>query len=66
MVAKRHAVLEARAVVDLALEVVGGAAFVRTSPLERAYRDMRAGLPLTPRGHLAFVGSAALGRAPSF
>ncbi|MCW0213885.1 MAG: acyl-CoA/acyl-ACP dehydrogenase [Pseudonocardia sp.] len=57
MTAKRHAVLEARAVVDLALEAVGGAAFFRTSPLERAYRDVRGGPfhPLTPEATLALL-----------
>ncbi len=62
MVAKRHAVLEAKAIVDLALEVVGGPAFFRTSPLERAYRDVRGGPfhPLTPEATLAFVGEQAL------
>lgn len=62
MTAKRHAVLEARAVVDLALEVVGGPAFFRTSPLERAYRDVRGGPfhPLTPEATLAFLGAVAL------
>lgn len=66
-VAKRHAVLEAKAIVDLALEAVGGPAFFRASPLERAYRDVRGGLfhPLTPEATLAFVGAAALGRATS-
>lgn len=43
MTAKRHAVCEAKAVVDLALDAVGGAAFFRTSPLERAFRDVRGG-----------------------
>lgn len=62
MTAKRHAVLEAKTIVDLALEAVGGAAFFRTSPLERAYRDVRAGLfhPLTPEATLAFLGGLAL------
>ncbi len=65
MTAKRHAVLEAKAVVDLALEVVGGAAFFRTSRLERAYRDVRGGPfhPLTPEATLAFVGTTALAAA---
>ena len=54
MTAKRHAVVEARAVVDTALEVAGGAAFYRRSPLERAYRDVRGGPfhPLTPEATL--------------
>jgi len=59
MVAKRHAVLEAKAVVDIAVEVVGGPAFFRTSPLERAYRDVRAGPfhPLTPEATLQHVAA---------
>ncbi|MHA6792650.1 acyl-CoA dehydrogenase family protein [Pseudonocardia bannensis] len=62
--AKRHAVLEARAVVDLAMEAVGGPSFFRTSPLERAYRDVRGGPfhPLTPEATLELIGSAALAR----
>jgi acyl-CoA dehydrogenase len=62
MTAKRHAVLEARAVVDLALEVAGGTAFFRTSPLERAYRDVRGGLfhPLTPEATLTLLGERAV------
>jgi alkylation response protein AidB-like acyl-CoA dehydrogenase len=62
MTAKRHAVTEARAVVDLALEVVGGRAFYRSSPLERAYRDVRGGPfhPLTPEDTLTLVGQRAL------
>ena len=60
MTAKRHAVAEARAVVDLALEVAGGAAFYRRSPLERAYRDVRGGPfhPLTPEATLTLLGDA--------
>ena len=63
MTAKRHAVIEARAVVDLALEVAGGPAFYRRSPLERAYRDVRGGPfhPLTPEATLALLGAQALG-----
>lgn len=62
MTAKRHAVVEARAVVDLALEVAGGRAFFRTSPLERAYRDVRGGPfhPLTPEDTLHLLGRRAL------
>jgi acyl-CoA dehydrogenase len=58
MTAKRHTVLEARAVVDTALEVAGGRAFYRTSPLERAYRDVRGGPfhPLNPEDTLTLVG----------
>lgn len=66
MTAKRHAVLAARAVVDTGLEVVGGRAFFRSSPLERAYRDVRAGLfhPLTPEATLALLGERALRDRP--
>jgi acyl-CoA dehydrogenase len=62
MTAKRHAVLEARAVVDLALDTVGGRSFYRTSPLERAYRDVRGGAfhPLTPDDTLTLIGRRAL------
>jgi acyl-CoA dehydrogenase len=66
MTGKRHAVVEARAVVDTALEVAGGPAFYRRSPLERAYRDVRGGPfhPLTPEATLTLLGERALG-APS-
>jgi alkylation response protein AidB-like acyl-CoA dehydrogenase len=62
MTAKRHAVVEARAVTDLAMEVAGGPAFFRSSPLERAYRDVRGGPfhPLTPEATLDLAGRAAL------
>ena len=65
MTAKRHAVLEAVAVTDLALQVAGGPAFYRRSPLERAYRDVRAGPfpPLTPEATLADLGEAVLAEA---
>lgn len=63
MLAKRYAVNEARAVVDIALEVAGGSAFFRGSPIERAYRDVRGGPfhPLTPEATLELVGRRALG-----
>lgn len=62
MTAKREAVTAARAVVDAALEVGGGSAFYRTSPLERAYRDVRAGPfhPLTPEATLSLLGERAV------
>ncbi len=65
MTAKRHAVLEAVAVTDLALQVAGGPAFARGSKLERAYRDVRGGPfhPLTPEATLETVGAAALAAA---
>jgi acyl-CoA dehydrogenase len=65
MTAKRHAVVEARAITDLALEAVGGAAFFRSSPLERAYRDVRGGPfhPLTPEATLELVGRRTIENA---
>jgi alkylation response protein AidB-like acyl-CoA dehydrogenase len=41
--AKWHAVNAAKRVVDVAMEVVGGAAMFRTHELERLYRDVRCG-----------------------
>lgn len=63
MVAKRHVVTEATAVVDFAMSVVGGSAYFKRSPLEQAYRDVRAGEfhPLNPERTLLFAGRSALG-----
>lgn len=63
LVAKRHVVTEAVEIVDLAMETVGGASFYKRSPLERAYRDVRAGKyhPLTPETTLFYAGRSALG-----
>ncbi len=62
LVAERHAVLEAVAVTDIGLQVAGGPAFYRRSPLERAYRDVRGGPfhPTTPEATQADIGEAAL------
>jgi acyl-CoA dehydrogenase len=61
--AKHHATLGAVEVVDRAMELAGGASFYRRSPLERAYRDVRAGKyhPLTPELTLAYAGRLGLG-----
>lgn len=63
MVAKRECVLAAREVVELAMDVAGGASYFRTSPLERCFRDVRAANfhPLTPEATLAYAGRFALG-----
>ncbi|WP_459717242.1 acyl-CoA dehydrogenase family protein [Actinophytocola sp. KF-1] len=63
MLAKREAVLSAIAVVDLAMDVMGGRSFFRRSGMERAYRDVRAGTfhPLTPEATLTYAGKVALG-----
>ncbi|SDG07621.1 acyl-CoA dehydrogenase [Lentzea fradiae] len=63
MLAKRQAVVEAVEVVNLAMEVLGGRSFFKRSPLERAYRDVRAGTfhPLTPEATLVYAGKVAQG-----
>jgi acyl-CoA dehydrogenase len=63
MLAKRSVVTHAVEVVDLAMEAVGGASYYKRSPLERAYRDVRAGLyhPIPPEKTLLFAGRLALG-----
>ncbi|MCA9879431.1 MAG: acyl-CoA/acyl-ACP dehydrogenase [Thermomicrobiales bacterium] len=63
MIAKRQVMLGAQEVVDLAMEVTGGRAYFRSSPLERAYRDVRAGKfhPMTPERTLLYAGQLALG-----
>ncbi len=65
MVAKRHIITEATATVDLAMEIVGGSAYFKRSPLERAYRDVRAGAfhPFTPEKTLLYAGCLALGQS---
>ena len=51
MAAKREIALAGIEVCDLAMEVAGGAAFFKGSPIERCYRDIRAAKfhPLRPR-----------------
>jgi alkylation response protein AidB-like acyl-CoA dehydrogenase len=63
MLAKRQAVLAAREVVDLAMDLMGGRSFFRKTGMERAFRDVRAGTfhPLTPEATLAYAGKVALG-----
>ena len=62
MIAKRHVVAGARNVVDLAIDMVGGSAYFKSSPLERAYRDVRAGTfhPMNPERSLIYSGQLAL------
>jgi acyl-CoA dehydrogenase len=61
-IAKREIVTGAIEVVDLAMDVVGGASYFKRSPLERAYRDVRAGKyhPFTPEKTLSHAGRLAL------
>ena len=63
MLAKRQVINASIEVVNLAMDVVGGRAYFRSSPLERAYRDVRAGTfhPLPPEATLAYAGKVALG-----
>lgn len=51
-------------VVELAMDVVGGASYLRGAPLERAYRDVRAARyhSPTPESALRMAGKVALGR----
>jgi alkylation response protein AidB-like acyl-CoA dehydrogenase len=55
-------------VVDRALALSGGAGYVSGSPLERAYRDVKAGSFMHPLGAnraYDYLGRAALGEEPS-
>ena len=63
MAAKREIALAGVEVCDLAMEVAGGSAYFRGSPIERAYRDIRAAKfhPFTPEATLLRAGRAALG-----
>lgn len=63
MIAKRQVTVGAQEVVDLAMEVAGGRSYFRSSPLERAFRDVRAGKyhPMTPERTLLYAGQLALG-----
>ena len=62
MAAKREIALAGIEVCDLAMEVAGGPAFFKGSPIERAYRDVRAAKfhPLTPEDTLTHAGRLAL------
>jgi alkylation response protein AidB-like acyl-CoA dehydrogenase len=61
--AKYIAVEAAQKVVDLAMDMYGGAGFFRTSELERLYRDVRAGKLHPANAALAheLIGKSALG-----
>jgi alkylation response protein AidB-like acyl-CoA dehydrogenase len=63
MAAKREIALAGIEITDLAMEVGGGAAYFKGSPLERAYRDIRAAKfhPFTPEATLLHAGRLALG-----
>ena len=63
MAAKREIALAGVEVCDLAMSVAGGRAFFKGSPIERAYRDIRAAAfhPFTPEQTLLHGGRLALG-----
>jgi alkylation response protein AidB-like acyl-CoA dehydrogenase len=63
MAAKREVALAAIEVCGLAVEVAGRQGFDRGSPIERAYRDVRAAAfhPLDPELTLVHAGRLALG-----
>jgi alkylation response protein AidB-like acyl-CoA dehydrogenase len=63
MAAKWQIATSGLEVCDLALEVGGGATYYRTSPIERAFRDIRAAKyhPFTPEETLVHAGRVALG-----
>lgn len=63
MAMKREIALAGAEVCDHAAELVGGSAYFRGSPIERASRDIRAATfhPLTPEATLVHAGRLALG-----
>jgi len=63
--AKFVAVNNANRIVDLAMRIVGGASLSRRSPLERYYRDVRAGLHNPPMDNVVLqtLADAALGES---
>ncbi len=63
MAAKREIALAGIEICDLAMELAGGAAYFKGSPIERAYRDIRGAKfhPLSPEATLLHAGRLALG-----
>ncbi len=63
MTAKREVALAGIEACDLAMDVAGGSAFRKGSPIERAYRDLRAAKfhPFTMEATLVHTGQLALG-----
>jgi acyl-CoA dehydrogenase len=63
MAAKREISIGGIEVCDLAMEVAGGGAYFRTSPIERCYRDVRGAKfhPFTPEQTLVHAGRVCLG-----
>lgn len=64
MAAKREIALASIEACDMAMDLAGGSAFYRSSPISRCYRDVR-GIklhPFTPEETLVHAGRLALGR----
>jgi alkylation response protein AidB-like acyl-CoA dehydrogenase len=63
IIAKYAAVNNAVAIVDQCMEIAGAHGFLRRNPLERLFRDVRAGInhPLSNARAREFIGKAALG-----
>ena len=64
MAAKREIAIAGIEICDLAMELAGGAAYFKGSPIERAYRDIRGAKfhPLSPEDTLLHAGRLALGQ----
>ena len=64
MAMKREVAIAGAEVCDIAMELAGGPAFFKGSPIERAYRDIRAAKfhPLSPEATLTHAGRLALGQ----
>ena len=65
MAAKREIALAGLEVCDVAMDLGGGQAFFKGSPIERAYRDIRAAKfhPFNPEATLIHAGQLVLGKA---
>jgi acyl-CoA dehydrogenase len=63
MAAKREIAIGGVEVCDLAMDVAGGSAFFKSSPIERSYRDIRGAKfhPFGPEQTLVHAGRVALG-----
>ena len=66
LAAKTLAANAVQTVVSKAVEIVGGAAYFRRSPLERLWRDVQAAQfhPLPEKRQLLFTGRVAMGLPP--
>ena len=66
LVAKTLATNAVRTVVSKAVEIVGGGAYFRRSPLERLWRDVQAAQfhPLPEAKQLLFTGRVSMGLPP--